>query len=65
MKDAFLDRMWADHHERFSADAGRVLDGLRERLGQAEGDPLPVVARAMALVLAVSLASLTVGVTLA
>jgi hypothetical protein len=64
MKDAFLDRMWADHHERFSADAGRVLDGVRERVRRADGDPLPVVARAMALVLAVSLASLSVGATL-
>ncbi len=63
MKDAFLNRMWTDHHERFSADAGRVLDGVRERMRRSDGDPLPVVARAMALVLAVSLASLSVGAT--
>ena len=64
MKDAFLDRMWVDHHARFSADAGRALDGARERMRRANGDPLPMVARAMALVLAVSLASLSVGATL-
>jgi hypothetical protein len=65
MKDAFLDRMWADHHERFSADLGRALDKVPARLRASAGDPLPVVGRAMALVLAVSLASLSFGLTLA
>jgi len=65
MKDAFLDRMWADHHERFSADLGRALDKVPAKLMDTDGDPLPVVARAIALVLAVSLASLSVGATLA
>jgi hypothetical protein len=65
MKDAFLDRMWGDHHERFSADFGRALDKVPGRLRASAGDPLPVVARAMALVLAVSLASLSFGLTLA
>lgn len=65
MKDAFLDRMWVDHHERFSTDLGGALDKAQARLRGAEGDPLPMVGRAMALVLAVSLASLSLGATIA
>lgn len=64
MKDAFLDRMWIDQHQRFSADLGRALDKVPARLPVADGDALPMVARAMALVLAVSLASLSVGAAL-
>ncbi len=64
MKEAYLDRMWVDHHERFSADLGRAMDKVPARLRGSVGDPLPVVARAMALVLAVSLASLSLGATL-
>jgi hypothetical protein len=57
--------MWVDHHERFSTDLGGALDHARARLTGAAGDPLPMVARAMALVLAVSLASLSLGATIA
>ena len=65
MKDAMLDSIWAAHHQQFSADLGRAADRLGARIGGAEGDSLPLVARAMALVLAVSLTSLSVGATLA
>lgn len=61
MKEAFLDRMRIDQHQRFSADLGRALNEAPARLRERDGDPLPVVAHAMALVLAVSLASLSVG----
>jgi hypothetical protein len=61
MKDAMLDRIWAEHHERFSADLGRTADRMRA----ADRDTLPLVGRALALVLAVSLASLSLGSTLA
>ncbi len=65
MKDAFLDRMWVDHHERFSSDVWNAVDNAKARLTGAAGDPLPMVGRAMALVLAVSLASLSLGATIA
>jgi hypothetical protein len=65
MKDMMLDRMWNDQHERFSADLGRAADRLGARIGSSQSDSLPLVARALALVLAVSLASLSLGSTLA
>jgi hypothetical protein len=58
-------RIWNDGHQRFSADLGRRLDALSARLRMPGRDPLPLVARAMALVLAVSVASLTLGSPLA
>ena len=65
MKDAMLNRMWIDRHDRFSADLGRTADRIRARMRGTEGDKLPLIGRAAALVLAVSLASLSVGATLA
>jgi hypothetical protein len=69
MKDAMLNRMWIDHHDRFSADFGRAADRVGARMrgagGGAGGDSVPLVGRALALVLAVSLASLSLGSTLA
>ena len=65
MKDAMLGRLWAEHHDRFSADFGRAIDRLGARMRSADGDTLPLVGRALALVLAVSLASLSLGSTLA
>jgi hypothetical protein len=65
MKDAMLDRMWREHHDRFSADLGRTADRLGARMRSPDGDSLPLVGRALALVLAVSLASLSLGSTLA
>lgn len=63
MQDAILGRMWADHHERFSTDLSNGLGTLGARLRKAEADRLPLVGRALALVLAVSAASLSVGST--
>ena len=65
MKDAMLDRMWIDQHDRFSADLGRVADRVGARMRNTGGDSVPLVGRALALVLAVSLASLSLGSTLA
>lgn len=61
MQDSFLDRLWTDHHQRFSADLGGLLDRTAARLKRGGGDPMPVVGKALAAVLAVSLASLTLG----
>jgi hypothetical protein len=65
MKDAMLNRMWIDQHDRFSADLGRAADRIGARMRGTEGDKLPLIGRAAALLLAVSLASLSVGATLA
>jgi hypothetical protein len=65
MKDAILNNMWNDQHDRFSADFGRAADRVAARMRSAEADRLPLIGRAAALVLAVSLASLSVGATLA
>jgi hypothetical protein len=61
MQDSFLDRLWADHHQRFSADVGGLLDRAAARLKRTGGDPLPIAGKALAAVLAVSLASLSLG----
>ena len=61
MKDQFHDRMWIDNHERFSTDLGQRLDRIAARFS-GRGDPLPIVARAMALVMAVSLTSLSLSI---
>jgi hypothetical protein len=65
MKDAMLNRMWIDQHDRFSADFGRAADRVGARMRNTGGDSVPLVGRALALVLAVSLASLSLGSTLA
>jgi hypothetical protein len=61
MNEAYHDRSWIDGHGRFSADAGRLFGRTGARLRVAGGDPLPIVARAMALVLAVSMTTLTLS----
>jgi hypothetical protein len=58
-------RLWAELHEAFSADLGRRLDRVAAKLKTRRTDPLPAVGRAMALVLAVSVTSLSLGATLA
>jgi len=63
MADNLLGRLWADDHDAFSEDATRRVGSLRDRFGSGRGDPLPLLARAMALVLAVSLTGLTVSAT--
>jgi hypothetical protein len=63
MADNLLGRMWADHHDAFSEEVTRRIGLARTRLSQGNGDPLPLVGRAMALVLAVSLTGLTVSAT--
>ena len=61
MQDRFLDRLWADHHDRFTADVGGLLDRTAAKLQRTGGDPMPIAGRALALVLVVSLTSLSVG----
>ena len=63
--DAMLNRMRADQHDRFSADFAPSADRQGARIASTKSDGLPLVAHALALVLAVSLASLSVGATLA
>jgi len=60
MRDAMDMALWVDHHARFSADLGKGMARLKARL-RGGNDPLPVVGKALALVLAVSLASLSLG----
>ena len=63
MRDAMEGRLWVAHHERLSEDLSRVVDKARAHFS-GSGDPLPIVARAMALVLAVSLTSLSFSATM-
>jgi len=63
VQDHLLGRLRADHQDAFSEGVTRSVGRVRARLGSRSGDPLPLVARAMALVLAVSLTGLTVTVT--
>lgn len=63
MADNLLGRLWTDNHESASRDAARRIELVRGRLAATSGDPIPLVARAMALVLAVSLTGLTVAAT--
>jgi len=65
MQDAFLGRIWADHHHRLGGNFPRAAGSGRARLSTGHADRLPLVARAMALVLAVSMASLSVGASIA
>jgi hypothetical protein len=63
MKDELFGRLWVDQHERFSGDLTRRI-GRAGAAARREGrDPLPLVARAMALVLATSLSTLMIGAT--
>lgn len=59
MKEAFHDRLWIDHHERFSEGVSRFLRRIGERRRARTRDPLPLVGHAVVLALAVSLTSLT------
>ena len=61
MRDAMDLQLWVNHHDSFSADLGRRLSRLSARLRAGSGDPVPIVGKALAMVLAVSLASLSLG----
>ena len=61
MRDAMDSQLWVNHHDRFSADLGRRLSRLSARLRTGSSDPVPIVGKALAMVLAVSLASLSLG----
>jgi hypothetical protein len=61
MRDATDARLWADHHQQLSDHVGRRLGQATARFRAGEGDPLPIVGRAMAIVLAVSLTSLSLS----
>ena len=65
MRDAMDARIWTEHHDAFSADLARRLDRAAARLRTRRTDPLPAVGRAMALVLAISVTSLSLGATIA
>ena len=61
MRDAMDLQLWVNHHDRFSADVGKRLGRLGAKLHKPSEDPVPVVGKALALLLAVSLASLSLG----
>ena len=63
--DAMLNRMRADQHDRSSADFPPSADRQGAQTASTNHGGLPLMAHALALVLAVSLASLSVGATLA
>jgi hypothetical protein len=58
-------RIWIAKHERFSADVANKLSGSFASLGARARDPMPIVGRALALMLAVSLSSLSLGAAIA
>jgi hypothetical protein len=62
MIDGLESRMWIEHHERFSACAARLLGRFKRRPSR---DPMPMIGRAIAFAIAASLASLTLGSSLA
>ena len=61
MRDAMDLQLWLNHHRRFSADVDAGLNRFGARLRKGSEDPVPIVGKAMALLLAVSLASLSLG----
>jgi len=63
MMDEMLSRLRAVDHARASGDAGPKAAGIEPRPKRGAGDPLPLVARALALMLAVSVSSLTLATT--
>ena len=65
MGDALLARMWVDNHQRMSEDLHSKADEPEALAASRDEDMLPIVARVLALVLAVSLSSLTLGAAIA
>ncbi len=65
MGDALLARMWVDNHQRMSEDLQSKADEPEALAERRDEDMLPIVARVLALVLAVSLSSLTLGAAIA
>ena len=55
MQDIILARVWSDHHQRVYGDSDQVPDSGKAR---SKADSLPIVAKAMMLALAASMASL-------
>lgn len=64
MRDALDGRTPIDGWEPISADFIARMGGSPARPKREDADPLPIVGRAMALILAVSLTSLSIGATI-
>lgn len=65
MRDELDDRSWSREQARYSSDFRDQASNFDAPAERPSGDPLPIVARAMALVLAVSLTSISLGATIA
>ena len=57
MNDEIFGRMWTAHHDRFSADVSRALNGASVK-AQRVSAAVPMPLKAMAAVLAMSVTSL-------